>query len=57
MNGLLVALPVAAAPSGKPRLDVTYRGKDGNTQICPRAEAKIDHARIGKPWKFIPAAR
>jgi len=33
-------------------LDVTYKSKDGKTTICPRAEAKIDHAAPGKPWKF-----
>jgi hypothetical protein len=35
-------------------LDVTYKGKDGKTQICPRSEAKIAHAAPGKPWKFEP---
>jgi TolB-like protein len=35
-------------------LDVTYRGKDGKTQICPRAEAKVEHSALGKPWKFLP---
>src|SRR3954469_6720326 len=33
-------------------LDVTYKGKDGKTHICPRAEAKIEHAAPGKPWKY-----
>lgn len=34
-------------------VDVTYRAKDGKTQICPRAEAKIEHAAPGKPWKYV----
>jgi hypothetical protein len=33
-------------------LDVTYKGKDGKTRICPRAEAKVEHAAPGKPWKY-----
>src|SRR5207237_9951771 len=35
------------------RLDVTFRGKEGKTQICPRAEAKIEHAAPGKSWKYL----
>ena len=35
-------------------LDVTFKGKDGKTQICPRAEAHVEHAAPGKPWKFVP---
>lgn len=35
-------------------LDVTFKGKDGKTQICPRSEAKIEHAAPGKPWKYTP---
>jgi hypothetical protein len=34
-------------------LDVTFRGKDGKTQICPRAEARIEHSAPGKPWKYV----
>jgi len=34
-------------------LDVTYKAKDGKTRICPRAEAKIEHAAAGKPWKYV----
>ena len=32
-------------------LDVTFKGKDGKTMICPRAEAKVAHAP-GKPWTY-----
>src|SRR3954470_21306800 len=35
-------------------LDVTYKAKDGKTHICPRADARIDHAAPGKPWKYTP---
>jgi TolB-like protein len=34
-------------------LDVTFRGKDGKTQICPRSEAKLEHSAPGKPWKYL----
>jgi hypothetical protein len=34
-------------------LDVTFKGKDGKTQICPRSEAKIEHAAPGKQWKYV----
>ena len=34
-------------------LDVTFKGKDGKTQICPRSEAKLEHAAPGKPWKYV----
>jgi hypothetical protein len=34
-------------------LDVTYRAKDGKTQVCPHVEAKLEHAAAGKPWKYV----
>ena len=34
-------------------MDVTSRGKDGKTLVCPHAEVRIEHAAPGKPWKYI----
>ena len=34
-------------------LDVTFREKTGKTKICPRSEAKLEHAAPGKPWKYL----
>lgn len=41
----------AATHSWAYRIDVTYKSAD-KTQICPKAEGKIEHTAPGKPWHF-----
>ena len=41
------------APSWGYTLDVIWKGKDGKTQVCPHAEARLEHTAPGKPWKYV----